>query len=1278
MGSVTPQEAVADAMQLYEQQGCLHEQFVRQAKAVPEAVAVVTHDGMLITYNELDQMTEELAIKLRHIGVSNNIVVGILMERCLEYVVSYIAILRAGGAYMPLEVSFPPQLLTVVLEDSQPTAVCTKAPFLELLADSSTLPILMDAGWFDRVQEENSQLSPLQNPVQVSLDDMAYTAYSSGTTGKPKGIQCPHRGAVFSYYWRHVAYPYGEDEREACNIFFVWEMLRPLLRGVPLYIIPDDVIYDPPHLASFLAEHCITRMLFTPSLLQAVLDFKGLHLDKAFQFMRQVWLCGEVVMGILRDRFIQLFPHIQLLNLYSISECHDVACSDLSLGKLPSVPRKFCPVGKLLPGVQVLVMDDKMNVEPVGVRGEIYIKGPTLAIGYLNRPELNAERFITYREHGRLYRTGDWGYVLSDGSLEICGRCDSMVKIRGYSIETQAVEAALLELPMVNAGYILVEGDEGSDKFLVAYIVPEGKVTQKEVRAALKNRLPFYMIPSKFIFIDSIPLLESSGKLNKKALSVMSRADNNNYLGSHVLHLTPLEHQLAVIWCRVLKLDVVDVHENFFDLGGHSLLVTHVASEINEHLGIQLRISDVLQHPTLYSLASFIKNPTETGSDVTLNLPAVVERLAQGKAPLDIYLRAFWRSLEHSNSSSWCHERILLTGATGYVGAFILRELLQNTKTVVYCLLRESPGFTAMDRIRSSLQKFGIAEFDENLELRIVPIKGDVSLVNMGMSEEDYACLSYTVDSIIHAAATVNLVHPYYALYSTNVLGTANILTFALSHKIKPVHYISTNAVFPEGLQDCREDADMMTYADKLHSGYAQTKWVAEQLVMRAQDRGLPAAIYRCGNVGGSQEEASWNPADFTLLMMQGCLYTQMAPDIDWQIELSPVDFVSRVIVEVSQDVLHSVGKVFHIINPCTMDCRDLWQLLKSQGYQLYLVPYTDWYEKLKNASRSTSVHSATLSNLLYLLDSVVMGPDSLSKHSTFAQMNLQASLQMHGLTYPPVNSALMQTYISHLTSVGLIPYPNRIQQNTACVLSGKVALITGASSGIGAAIAKHLAAAGAKVALAARRTDRLKGLEAQIARQGGTALTVTMDVCNEQQVHDGVKLTESLLGPVDILVNSAGVLYYTLMKNVHVKEWRMMVDVNVKGVLNCVGTVLSGMVERRRGHIVNISSDGGRKGFPGLSVYCGTKFFVEGLSQAMRQEVAEFGIKVTCIQPGDVKTELFQRTTDLEAQEKYEMVNKMKVLEPGDIAQALVYAITQPEHCAVNEILVEPREAPI
>ena len=244
--------------------------------------------------------------------------------------------------------------------------------------------------------------------------------------------------------------------------------------------------------------------------------------------------------------------------------------------------------------------------------------------------------------------------------------------------------------------------------------------------------------------------------------------------------------------------------------------------------------------------------------------------------------------------------------------------------------------------------------------------------------------------------------------------------------------------------------------------------------------------------------------------------------------------------------------------------------------------------------------------------------------------------------------------------------------------LANRVAIVTGASSGIGEAIAKNLATNGATVVLAARRLEKLLEICQQLTKDGHKVAAIKADVTNPCEVKALVEETASRFGSVDMLVNSAGVMYYTMMKNTQIEQWQHQVNVNCNGVMNCIAAVLPTMLEQQSGHIINISSDAGRKVFPGLSVYSATKFFVEALSQGLRLETADSGIKVTTIQPGDVRTNLLQHTTDAEAKEKFAQDNEALFLEPADIANAVLYAATQPKNCSVNEVLVEPRQCPI
>ena len=897
----------------------LHELFYEQAAKTPDSVAVVDGDRSL-TYAELADQARTLATFLRREGVKEDAVVPIFMPRCLEFAVSYIAALSAGGAYAPLEVGYPADMLRRVLAEAKPPLTLTLGSHEgRLPADAARFAL--DLGWETRCALTDAEVEALP-PVATKLDSMAYCVYSSGTTGAPKGITCPHRGSTMCYTHRAWAAPYAPDEREACNVFFVWEMLRPLLRGAALVVIPDSVIYDPPALATLLEEKEVTRMLFTPSLLEAVLDSPALDAERIRRALRKfttLVLCGEVVTADLRKRVLAVAPKtVRLLNLYSISETHDVSMVDLNDGgRYPDPDGKYCSTGPLLPGVEVLVMQDANNADgksgeaqarsdvgkrlspvPLGLAGEIFVAGPTLARGYLERPDLTAKRFLDRPAgvpinpqtpgqdtanaalYDRLYDTGDWGRLRPDGTLEILGRHDSMQKIRGYSVELRAVETALLKCSGVTSCVVKAVGAEGTDKHIAAFVVFEGNGKSDDVeglgrgaRDELKEALPHYMVPSFVVPMEELPTHPISGKLNHakfpKALPELlafadaERAKLGGGEKSAAFSLkTPEEAFVAELWADVLELPLamVDPVESFFDMGGHSLRATRLVAELNRRDGVDVKVVQLFENPTIRGLAALIANGGKRARPPPLPRSAVDAELAafDKRTPkdFDIGLRAYWHGVglanRRNNSQTslaslaesekaplaFQDEAVLLTGATGFLGAFLLRELLaRGGARTVFCVVRASATETPLERVIGTLEKYGLME--PAFTARIEGVEGDLSLDNLGLNGDHYLYLSTVVDRVVHAAAKVNLVFPYDGLRKDNVASTARVLHFAMDRKVKPVCYVSTDAVFPmTGGPYGEDDADLFATLPDLATGYAQSKCVAELLVDRGAGKG--------------------------------------------------------------------------------------------------------------------------------------------------------------------------------------------------------------------------------------------------------------------------------------------------------------------------------------------------------------------------------------------------------------------------------------------------------
>jgi amino acid adenylation domain-containing protein len=583
---------------------CIHRLFEAQAWKSPHAIAIETEDSQ-ITYHELNRRANRLAHYLVRLGVRPESLVGICLNRGIDLMIALLGTLKVGAAYVPLDPAYPRQRLAFMLQDAQLKIVLTQQAWADLLRDDGVNVVCLDdeADRLDRESAENpgSQLSP---------DSLAYVIYTSGSSGRPKGVLGPHRGAVNRFAWMWNTYPFesGEVACAKTSLNFVdsvWELFGPLLAGIPTAMISDAVVKSPPALITALAEHNVTRLVLVPALLRAILDAEP-EIASRLPHLKYWITSGEAIEPNLIRRFREAAPDRILLNLYGSSEVSaDVTYFDTREMSL----EEPVLVGRPIANTQIYIVDRNLQPLPIGVPGQLCVSGDGLARGYLNQPGQTAEKFVPHRSNdgtnGRMYLTGDLARFRPDGNIELLGRIDHdhQVKIRGFRIEPAEIEAALRLHSSIAQAVVTPTNARTGEARLVAYIVPSPSAFDAQLvaqlRQHLRERLPEYMLPAAFVVVPALPLLPN-GKLDRHALPEMSQSNAAN---SNAQPSTPIEFRIHQVWRQVLQLEHVGIHDNFFDVGGHSLLLTAVQTKLAGAFHRAIASVDLYRYPTISALA---------------------------------------------------------------------------------------------------------------------------------------------------------------------------------------------------------------------------------------------------------------------------------------------------------------------------------------------------------------------------------------------------------------------------------------------------------------------------------------------------------------------------------------------------------------------------------------------------------------------------------------------------------------------------------------------------
>jgi amino acid adenylation domain-containing protein/thioester reductase-like protein len=986
-----------------------------QARRDPSALAVLSDEGRL-GYAELTSRADRLARELRESGVDAESVVTVCLDRVPELVVTLLAVLDSGGAFLLLDPATPRQRMVALVGETGSRIVVAGREHAPMFAGCDAL--MVHAGE-PLPQQQPPEPRPVRGPRP---DDLAYVLYTSGSTGPPKGVMVTHRSLAHSLTAVARAYGLTPEDRvlQAAALGFdtsLEQIFAPLISGATL-VLAGARTWAPTDLLHRLPEHRITVADLTPAYWHRMLSVADR--GDSLASLRLAIVGGEIVNAKDCRAILRRVPGVRLLNAYGLTETTITSTlCDLTEEVLAAADTSVAPVGRPLEGNLVHVLDDALRPVPPGERGEVYLGGAGVTRGIRRQPALTAQQFLPdpygLEPGARMYRTGDLGRLRPDGNLEILGRVDDQMKIRGFRVDPAEVEAALVSRPEIGQAMVVARVRDNGERDLVAYYTPAAPPTGRDaelsarLRSGLAEILPGHMIPAAFHAVERLPVAPS-GKLDRKTVPQSAATARTAPADDR-----PVPQGMAQLWGQILDVDYVRPHDDFFELGGNSLLAMEMLARTRVMFGIgvsQLRdlTRSLLRYPTLAAFAESVRRAragTLTGQDgSSVDFAAESDRRVPavgGVAPV--------ADPAHPGD-------VLLTGATGFCGAHMIGELLRRTTGRILCLVRASDDQHGMERIRASHQRYVHSELTSE---RVQAVVGDLAKPGLGLAPRRFEELGSTIDAVYHFGGQVNFIYPYHELRGANVDGTFEIVRLAAARAV-PVHFTSSMAVIagfgPAGVREVTESTPLR-FPDYLSVGYVETKWVAEALLKKASDAGLPVVVYRLMDITGSSGTGVMNTSSEMAALIGFIARTGLCPDVRLPLDFLPGDLMARAIGHISTR-RPARGEVYHLTNPRPTLLGSLAERLRRRGHPVQEIPYEEWIAALVKYAAGHPTDQITPFVPLFVdrchrADMTVSEMYFQGVFPEFTRGNAQRALLDAGIDVPPVDAEMMDRQLDFL-----------------------------------------------------------------------------------------------------------------------------------------------------------------------------------------------------------------------------------------------------------------------